>query len=324
MKSRVSLALLLLAAACTQGDAAPAAQREKAQQAPRIEVPPLDTPVAPPTPAPPSPPPTSAVPPEAGNPAGPSGTAGNGAPTGYDAVGYASWYGEELDGVTTAAGAQFQPQSISIAHRTLPLGSVAEVTSLDSGRTILALVGDRGPGRTERELDLSRGAAQLLGMNGRAMAPVRVRSVVASPADTAALRAGRAASPRLDAPEPVLRALRRQLPKLAGVDPTLPRPTPPVPPASTQRRGTTYAAAAAAPSPAVAAAIPTRLVVQVGTFSSEDRARKLARSIRGFVEGGGGLWRVKTGPYGDMPAAQRARDAAVARGYADAAILVAP
>lgn len=350
MKSHASALILLFATACGQGDAVAAAQRAK--PAPRIEVPPLDTdaPAPAPTPAPASS--TPVLPPEAGTPSGPSGTAGNGTPTAYDAVGYASWYGDELAGAKTAAGVEFDPKSISIAHRTLPLGSVVEVTSLDTGKTILALVGDRGPGRTERELDLSLGAAKLLGMNGRSMAPVRVRAVVASPADQAALRAGQAASPRLDTPEPVLRALRKQLPKVAGISAQPVKPAPAPSPAASPARapGASYAAPGAHPAarpsaPATApastapvstaatssarssttpAAIPTKLVVQVGSFSSESRARNLARTLHGFVETSGNLWRVKTGPYGDMASAQRARDAAVSRGYADAAILVAP
>ncbi|WP_254554774.1 septal ring lytic transglycosylase RlpA family protein, partial [Salmonella enterica] len=81
--------------------------------------------------------------------------------------------------------------------RTLPLGSHAEVTALDTGRTILVLVNDRGPGRADREIDLSRGAAALLGMDGRPSAPVRVRATTATPTDAAALAAGRPAAARL-------------------------------------------------------------------------------------------------------------------------------
>lgn len=94
----------------------------------------------------------------------------------YEAVGYASWYGEELRGNRTASGERFDPAGITAAHRTLPLGSFAEVTALDSGRTVTVRINDRGPHRRDREIDLSRGAAELLAA-GRSVFSVRVRAV---------------------------------------------------------------------------------------------------------------------------------------------------
>src|SRR3546814_319534 len=55
----------------------------------------------------------------------------------YDEVGYASWYGEELKGARTASGEKFIPSAVTAAHRTLPMPSYVEVTSLDTGRTVL-------------------------------------------------------------------------------------------------------------------------------------------------------------------------------------------
>ena len=65
----------------------------------------------------------------------------------FDRVGVATWYGEELKGARTASGTPFDPSAITAAHRTLPLNSYVEVTALDTGRTLLVLVNDRGPGR---------------------------------------------------------------------------------------------------------------------------------------------------------------------------------
>jgi rare lipoprotein A len=111
----------------------------------------------------------------------------------YDATGMASWYGEEMGaGARTASGRRFDPDAITAAHRTLPLGQVVEVTALDTGRSALVLVDDRGPFHPDRLIDLSRGAAQLLGTHRRSVANVRVRAVTAAPGDVAALRAGRA------------------------------------------------------------------------------------------------------------------------------------
>jgi rare lipoprotein A len=256
-----------------------------------------------------------ALPSEAGTPSGPNGTAGAGTSAAYDAVGYASRFGDELEGQTTASGEPFASAAVTAAHRSLPMGSYAEVTALDTGRTILVRIVDRGPGRSDREIDLSTGAARALGLLAQPLAPVRVRAVTPGPADVAALREGRAAALRLDAPEAVLRALRRQLPAapnpVSAEKPT-PRPMP------TRRAATPVA------SPRKPAAAPAgRYLVQVAALSSAQRAQALARSFGGTVVAGGGIYRVRLGPFADRAAAQRARDVAAARGYGDASIIPA-
>ncbi|MEH3047583.1 septal ring lytic transglycosylase RlpA family protein [Sphingomonas adhaesiva] len=289
MPSRVSLIALLL----LSGSVQVAAQQQPAADVPAVTLrPPAEAP----------------LPPEAGTPTGPSATAGAGAGTiaSYDAVGYASWYGDGLEGQPTASGTPFANARITAAHPTLPLGSHAEVTSLDTGRTILVRITDRGPAAKGREIDLSTGAARLLGVADRPLAPVRVRSMTPSLADAAALDRGEAASARLDTPEPVLRALRRQLPPAAAVA-TATRPPP-----------------RAAPAPIPAPRVGRGLLVQVAAFSSEPRAIEVARSFGGQVETSGAVWRVRVGPFATLPEAQRARDAAVARGYGDASILLQP
>jgi rare lipoprotein A len=108
----------------------------------------------------------------------------------YDAVGIASWYGHE-SGNQTANGERFRPDGISGAHTTLPLPTYVEVTALATGRTILIRVNDRGPFAQERIIDLSRGAARLLGIERAGSAPVRVRRVTPPEKDRRALRDGR-------------------------------------------------------------------------------------------------------------------------------------
>ena len=132
----------------------------------------------------------------------------------YDVLGYASWYGSE-SGNRAANGEKFRPKAIAAAHTTLPLPSYIEVTSLDTGRTILVRVNDRGPFARGRILDLSRGAAEQLGVRAQGTAAVRVRVVTPPEKDRARLRAGKAAAerPRLDAT--ALANLRAQL--AAGV-----------------------------------------------------------------------------------------------------------
>ena len=81
--------------------------------------------------------------------------------------GLASWYGPGFHGQETASGEIFDQREMVAAHRTLPLGSVIEVTNLENGRRLTVRVIDRGPyGRNYRKgtiVDVSRGAARRLG-----------------------------------------------------------------------------------------------------------------------------------------------------------------
>nr|WP_087575262.1 septal ring lytic transglycosylase RlpA family protein [Sphingomonas sp. CDS-1] len=129
----------------------------------------------------------------------------------YDYLGYASWYGHE-SGSQTANGERFVPKAVTAAHTTLPLPSYVEVTSLETGRTILVRVNDRGPfaGRG-RIIDLSRGAAEQLGIRATGHAPVRVRVVEPPEKDRRKLREGKEAPERPTVDDRALANLRAQL-----------------------------------------------------------------------------------------------------------------
>lgn len=132
----------------------------------------------------------------------------------YDALGYASWYGTE-SGNRTANGERFRSGWITAAHTTLPLPTYVEVTALDSGRRIIVRINDRGPfAAGQRIIDLSRGAAEQLGIKGQGHAPVRVRRIDPSEKDRARLRAGKPAGPLEPLRPSELEELRAQL---AGV-----------------------------------------------------------------------------------------------------------
>ena len=124
----------------------------------------------------------------------------------YDAVGLAGWYGNE-SGNRTANGEKLRVKAIAGAHTTLPLPSYVEVTSLETGRTILVRINDRGPFAGGRIVDLSRGAADLLGIRAVGTAAVRVRRVDPPERDRACLRDGKAAA-RPDASAEDLATLR--------------------------------------------------------------------------------------------------------------------
>lgn len=129
----------------------------------------------------------------------------------YDAVGYASWYGSE-SGNRTANGEQFRPGWITAAHTTLPLPTYVEVTALDTGRRVILRINDRGPFALGRIIDLSRGAAEELGMKTQGHAAVRVRRVEPSEKDRKRLREGKAAARLEPVSRQELARLRARLP----------------------------------------------------------------------------------------------------------------
>lgn len=101
-------------------------------------------------------------------------------------VGLASWYGRDFHGRRTSSGEIYDMYQMTAAHRTLPLGTWVEVIHLETGRSIQVRVNDRGPFVGGRVIDLSYGAARVLGMVGQGVAPVRVRALAATGARVAA------------------------------------------------------------------------------------------------------------------------------------------
>jgi rare lipoprotein A len=93
----------------------------------------------------------------------------------YEEVGVASWYGPGFHGRYTANGDKYDQHSLTAAHRTLPLPSVVEVTNLENGRTAIVTVNDRGPFSKKRIIDLSKAAADKLGIIASGTARVRVK-----------------------------------------------------------------------------------------------------------------------------------------------------
>lgn len=240
---------------------------------------------------------------------GPRGTSGE---LRYDTVGYADIRPYRPTGAFAAA-------TISIAHATLPVGSYVELTALDSGRTIVAVVGAQsydGPGFT-----LSPGAAQLLGIGDHAA--VRVRLVTPSGPDQIALRSGRSASPRIDAPDGLLKALRKRLPEEMAATPAPPvRRMPPVtrrPPVPAPQPGARYTPPPPETRPETRAV--RGFIVQVAAFSTRDRAQSAARAVGGRIVVAGSVFRVQLGPFADAAGAQRARDEVARHGYGDARVV---
>lgn len=88
--------------------------------------------------------------------------------------GMASWYGPGFDGNYTASGEVFNQNALTAAHPSLPMGTRVRVTNLDTGRMVLVRINDRGPYHGGRILDLSAGAARIIGVMDSGVAPIRL------------------------------------------------------------------------------------------------------------------------------------------------------
>lgn len=122
-----------------------------------------------------SPPPKApgAIPVEPSSPPSPS--------SGPYQVGVASYYANSLAGRKTANGERYDPKKMTAAHRGLPFGTIVEVRAKKSGRKVVVKINDRGPfGKRTRIIDLSRAAAEELGMIRAGVIDVELR-ILSSP-----------------------------------------------------------------------------------------------------------------------------------------------
>ena len=210
----------------------------------------------------------------------------------YEATGQASWYGDELRGQPTANGEEFNPDGVTAAHKTLPMLSYVEVTALDTGRTILVRINDRGPYHGNRIIDLSKGAARQLGMLGHGSRLVRVRQVQPSERDKLALRNGNLVAARAIVSSTELERLRNKsdwsAPQSIGV--TVPA------------GGGPY-------------------FIRVATFSGRTRAESMAKRLSADLVVIDGLFQVRLGPYADANKVKAALAPLAAKGYSDVRIV---
>lgn len=254
----------------------------------------------------------------------------------YDETGIASWYGPTFYGKKTANGEIFDANSLSAAHRTLPMPVNVRVTNLGNGKSVVVRVNDRGPYAKGRIIDLSERAAQLLGYYRQGTARVRVTYL-----GRASLAGG--PPPQDLTPPAIAKAVPAAPTKkidtaaldivpgtpVASVVQALPLPAPvplaTAPPAALADQEPT-GEVDKVPVPAV-----THLYVQAGAFSDYQNAVRLQSRLGGGGSGlnispidrnGVRLYRVRMGPFNDVNEA----DAALARltnlGNNDAQIVV--
>ncbi len=182
----------------------------------------------------------------------------------------ASYYGAQYHGRPTSSGEIFDMYGMTAAHRSLPFGTMLEITNLENGNSVVVRVNDRGPFVEGREIDVSLGAAEKLGMITSGVA--RVSISILDETETSA-RTAQQESPS-PAPEPVLPAPAAQ-PALSLL-PAYP---------SAADSSAVYPAWTAPPpaeEPAVPAPDPDSPLwrIQLGAFAREENALRLVRIVR--------------------------------------------
>ena len=209
---------------------------------------------------------------------------------GYDQTGVASIYPARWAGLATTSGEVYDQNAITAAHKTLPLPSMARVTNLENGRSIVLRINDRGPFVDTQIIELSPAAAELLGIPNQATARVRVQIMAAESAALAASlggdAVGRSGGTVPPAPAPVVKVT--SLPMLTGpavqalkpvLVPTPPTPTLVAPVAAlppTQAPVIPPTPVAPEPAKSVAALPPTQAPVIPPTSAAPEPAKPVA------------------------------------------------
>lgn len=96
--------------------------------------------------------------------------------------GVASWYGSVLQGHHTASGERFNKDALTAAHRTLPFGTMVRVVDVNTGKSVVVRINDRGVLFADRVIDLSSAAADDLGILRSGVAKVRLEILKKLPA----------------------------------------------------------------------------------------------------------------------------------------------
>ena len=209
----------------------------------------------------------------------------------YKARGIASWYGKKFHGQKTSIGEPYDMFAMTAAHTTLALPSYARVTNVQSGKSVVVRVTDRGPFHADRVIDLSYTAAYKLGLINGGSGQVEVEAII--PGEPLATAYAQATPPPRPAPAEVdeIEALAR---RMALEE----RSVQIVPPLAVDRES----------------ALARGVYLQLGAFANADNAESLknhlareldwlAEPIR--IQAGGGIHRLQLGPYASRADAER-------------------
>ncbi len=205
----------------------------------------------------------------------------------YKERGIASWYGRKFHGQKTSNGETYDMYAMTAAHPTLPLPSFVKVTNVDTGKSVVVRVNDRGPFLHGRLIDLSYAAAHRIGTAAKGSGEVEVEAII--PGNSPAMLAA--------APLPQVAATSTPTPSGSGVT-TAPLRTAEVPvPISRETSGGFSVQLGAFQNYANAQTFLAHIQGQLASAQVEPKVRETA-----------GLYRIYVGPYPDRDEARRVAD----------------
>jgi rare lipoprotein A len=255
----------------------------------------------------------------------------------YQETGIASWYGTKFHGRQTANGEIYDMNTLTAAHRTLPMPSYVRVTNLQNGRSLILKVNDRGPFAHNRIIDVSRRGAQLLGFYRQGTTRVRVEilpneSRAIATRLTGGRQIARGQSPIKVAKLPKESVSTENLAPPPGGASVAPKPQYVVQKKLTQRvnhrsvERETPELGVVQTEPVQ----PTKLFVQAGAFSHFNNANRVRARLHRIGDvwispvlvNGQDLYRVRLGPFQRTEQADRFLESVIRAGYSGARIVV--
>jgi rare lipoprotein A len=268
-------------------------------------------------------------------------------------TGVASWYGPGFHTKATANGETYDQQDHTAAHRTLQMPSIVRVTNLDNGRSTVVRINDRGPYARGRIIDMSRAAAEDLGMTGKGTARVRIDQLPTESQAVKEVALGGGGPSEQQVALAQLASGRRAAPAPSAASaPVEQAAAPPPPPQEVYVRAepqppiVPFARSSGAPAPRPGSGGPTveqlasasasgssqsggSFYVQTGAFSTMNNAVRQRELITSYGSteifqaqaGGHEVYRVRVGPYTTPDAAGIVADRLKRSGYGEARVV---
>ncbi|WP_434514285.1 septal ring lytic transglycosylase RlpA family protein [Dechloromonas sp. ARDL1] len=212
----------------------------------------------------------------------------------YKARGIASWYGKKFHGQKTSIGEPYDMFAMTAAHTTLALPSYARVTNVQTGKSVIVRITDRGPFHADRVIDLSYTAAYKLGLINGGSGQVEVEAIIPGEASgTTYAQVTPPSRPSASESDDIAQLARRM--------------------ALEEKPQQTATMAGMSGE----ADIPKGVYLQLGAFSSVDNAENLknhlTRELDWLVEPmrinpAGGIHRLHLGPYANRGDAEKVAD----------------
>lgn len=267
----------------------------------------------------------------------------------YVETGIASWYGPGFHGSKTASGETYNNDEMTAAHRTLQMPSLVKVTNLSNGRSVIVRVNDRGPFSKSRVMDVSKRAAERLGMIGPGTAKVKLELM---PAESRAIAAAARNGVRTNGVEIAMNETGRlpdsyrnymgeavtpsQAYEIAAAAPLPVERIPNTPYAVVETTEGTVPGHLSEgkfyPEPIVMQepVASTNIFVQAGAFGQEENAKRLAQRLGSIAPArvmpiqynGRSLYKVQLGPLDSVASADKVLNQVLASGQSDAIITV--